>query len=192
MYAWWPPPTAGWRNWFRKADFEAISITVSTSSQFRCLGCGSAAMIFQPWSAPSLIGLLAKMGKDVRVIPEDTQEALVQHDWPGNVRELQNFIERAVILSTGYTLCVPPHAFSHSMGAEQVATMTLDDLQRGHILKTLEAASWVVGGPHGAAARLGVKRTTLISRMQRLGIAFSKAEGIIPSSTPMPWGEVLV
>jgi formate hydrogenlyase transcriptional activator len=132
-----------------------------------------------------------KMGKDVRVIPEDTQEALVQHHWPGNIRELQNFIERAVILSTGYTLCVPPHAFSHTMHAEQVATMTLDDLQRGHILKTLEAAAWVVGGPHGAAARLGVKRTTLISRMQRLGIACSKTEGAMSSSTPLPLRELL-
>jgi formate hydrogenlyase transcriptional activator len=132
-----------------------------------------------------------KMGKEIRIIPEDTQEALVQHDWPGNIRELQNVIERAVILSTGPTLCVPPRAVGHSMRAEQVVTMTLDDLQRGHILKTLEEASWVVGGPRGAAARLGVKRTTLISRMQRLGIAFSKTEGVLSSPTPMAWGEAM-
>lgn len=132
-----------------------------------------------------------KIGKEIRVIPEDVQEALVQHDWPGNIRELQNFIERAVILSTGPTLCIPPRAVGHSIGAEHVATMTLDDLQRWHILKTLKEASWVVGGPHGAAARLGVKRTTLISRMQRLGIAFSKTEGVIPSPTPMPLREVM-
>ena len=145
---------------------------------------------------PALIRLFVdqaarKMGKEIRVVPEDVQEALVQHDWPGNIRELQNVIERAVILSTGPILCVPLRALGHSMRAEQVATMTLDDLQRGHILKTLEQANWVVGGSHGAAARLGVKRTTLISRMQRLGIAFSKAEGIMSSPTPMPLRELM-
>jgi transcriptional regulator with GAF, ATPase, and Fis domain len=100
-----------------------------------------------------------KMGKDVCVVPEDVQETLVQHDWPGNIRELQNFIERAVILSTGPTLCVPPRAVGHSMRAEQVATVTPDDLQRGHILKTLEEASWVVGGRR-SAVRTAPRRGT--------------------------------
>jgi formate hydrogenlyase transcriptional activator len=145
---------------------------------------------------PALIRLFVdqaarKMGKEIPVIPEDAQEALVQHDWPGNIRELQNFIERAVILSTGPILSVPPRTLGHSMRAEQVATMTLDDLQRGHILKTLEQANWVVGGSHGAAARLGLKRTTLISRMQRLGIAFSKAEGVMSLPTALPLRELM-
>jgi formate hydrogenlyase transcriptional activator len=131
-----------------------------------------------------------RMGKEIRVIPQDAQDALAKHDWPGNIRELQNIIERAVILSTGPTLCVPLRALGHSTRAEHASTMTLDDLQRAHILKTLKETKCVLGGPHGAAARLGVKRTTLISKMQRLGIACTKMEAAMPLPIPIALREI--
>jgi transcriptional regulator with GAF, ATPase, and Fis domain len=99
---------------------------------------------------------------------------LVHYDWPGNVRELQHVIERAVILSANGSLWpqVPARSPGVVRRASPVPTMseTLDDAMRAHILDTLHATHWVVAGPHGAAARLGLKRTTLISRMEKLGI----------------------
>jgi formate hydrogenlyase transcriptional activator len=98
----------------------------------------------------------------------------VHYDWPGNVRELQHVIERAVILSANGSLCpqVPARRPGVVRRASPVPTMseTLDDAMRAHILDALRATNWVVAGPHGAAARLGLKRTTLISRMEKLGI----------------------
>jgi formate hydrogenlyase transcriptional activator len=110
----------------------------------------------------------ARMNKRITAISEDFMTALVRHSWPGNVRELQNFIERSVILSTGAILngslpeltCTPKSS----------APVTLEDAERSHILQTLSRTEGVVGGPNGAAARLGLKRTTLISMMRRLGI----------------------
>jgi formate hydrogenlyase transcriptional activator len=132
-----------------------------------------------------------RMGKNIQIIPGEVQEALARHDWPGNIRELQNVIERAVILSSGHTLRLPPRALGHSMRAEDLSTMTLDDLQRAHILKTLKETKCVIGGAHGAAARLGIKRTTLINKMQRLGIACSRTEAVISSQTPIPLPELM-
>jgi len=132
-----------------------------------------------------------RIGKVIRFIPEDALEALTRYDWPGNIRELQNVIERAVILSTGPTLCVPLDALKSWLPAQQVPVVTLSDVQREHILKTLDETAWVIGGPHGAAARLGVKRTTLISRMQRLGIACAKAEVTISFPRSLPLSELM-
>ena len=97
----------------------------------------------------------------------------MHYDWPGNVRELQNVMERAVILAASGVL--RPQVPTRSAGvrrASPVATMseTLDDAMRAHILDALRATNWVVAGPHGAAARLGMKRSTLASRMEKLGI----------------------
>jgi formate hydrogenlyase transcriptional activator len=144
----------------------------------------------RPEDIPALIQVFVdqaarRMGKQIRLIPADAQEALLRHEWPGNIRELRNIIERAVILSPGPTLCVPLNALKPRARVEQVAGVTLNDLQRGHILNTLKETQWVVGGPEGAAARLGIKRTTLISLMQRLGIPSSKKEGRIPPE-PLP------
>jgi formate hydrogenlyase transcriptional activator len=101
--------------------------------------------------------------------------ALVRHSWPGNVRELQNFIERSVILATGAvlngSLPEPTHTtHDDSQGPKLSAPVTLEQAERSHILQTLLRTEGVVGGPNGAAARLGLPRTTLISRMRRLGI----------------------
>jgi transcriptional regulator with GAF, ATPase, and Fis domain len=97
----------------------------------------------------------------------------VQYDWPGNVRELQNVIERAVILASNGVLCpmVPASALEARRAAPATPqSETLDEVMRTHILDALHATNWVVAGPYGAAARLGMKRSTLASRMVKLGI----------------------
>jgi formate hydrogenlyase transcriptional activator len=97
--------------------------------------------------------------------------ALCSYDWPGNIRELQNLIERAVILSQGGVLPNPMLTASTERISVAPAPTTLIDSERALILRTLEAAGWVIGGGRGAAARLGLKRTTLIYKMQRHGIS---------------------
>jgi len=112
-----------------------------------------------------------RMGKQIEHIPPETMFALSSYTWPGNIRELQNLIERAVILSNFGVLPNPlPTAASKDAFIFPAAT-TLRDSERALILNTLEGAGWVVGGPKGAAAKLGLKRTTLICKMQRLGIS---------------------
>jgi formate hydrogenlyase transcriptional activator len=113
-----------------------------------------------------------RMTKTIDAISAEAMEAMVCYDWPGNIRELQNFIERGVILSTGPVL-EPPLAQLQRQQDDLPTSRggdTLENAQRENILQALERANWVVGGRHGAAARLGVPRTTLISKMQRLGI----------------------
>jgi transcriptional regulator with GAF, ATPase, and Fis domain len=111
-----------------------------------------------------------RMGKQIKQIPPETMSALSSHWWPGNIRELQNLIERAVILSN---LGVLPNPLPTTATKDAIlfpAATTLRDSERALILHTLEAVGWVIGGPKGAAAKLGLKRTTLICRMQKLGI----------------------
>src|SRR5207302_2046426 len=105
-----------------------------------------------------------------KILAED-MEALIRYHWPGNVRELQNFIERSVILSSGPDLIrlpLEPRRTGKSAAHER---QTLADAEREHILHTLRGTDWVIGGSEGAAARLGVRRTTLIYKMRRLGIS---------------------
>jgi formate hydrogenlyase transcriptional activator len=97
--------------------------------------------------------------------------ALCSYDWPGNIRELQNLIERAVILSDDGVLPNPLLTVRAQRFAVSPLPSTLIDSERALILRTLEAADWVIGGRDGAAARLGLKRTTLIYKMQRHGIS---------------------
>jgi formate hydrogenlyase transcriptional activator len=110
-----------------------------------------------------------RQGKVIECIPEEVMEALENYRWPGNIRELQNFIERAVIMTTGAVLRARlPELRMQAVSGE---VRTLADAERAHIVATLRETNWVVGGPGGAAARLGVPRTTLIARMQKLGLA---------------------
>ena len=122
-----------------------------------------------------------RMKKNVENIPTETMDALTRYDWPGNIRELQNLIERAVILSTGPTLDVPVTALNgrrvasapnRASGTPPRANHggTLEDADRRHIISALEGTNWVLAGPNGAAARLGIKRSTLQFRMRKLGI----------------------
>lgn len=123
-----------------------------------------------------------KAGKRVTDAPAEALKTLSSHPWPGNVRELQNVIERAVILSTGRVLrpsldeLQPSSQTEDTVGAEPNGHQTtLKDAEREHIIRALAATNWVVGGPAGAAARLGLQRTTLIAKMQKLGITRAQA-----------------
>ncbi len=124
-----------------------------------------------------------RMGRCIETIPSAVMDALVRYPWPGNVRELQNVIERAVILSPGPLLQVPPGDLNERMNQDQPvhlsafiphpsgAAVSLADAEREHILGALRETGWVLGGPEGAAARLGMKRSTLYKKMKKLGIS---------------------
>jgi formate hydrogenlyase transcriptional activator len=116
-----------------------------------------------------------RMHRRIDTVPQSVMESLVRYPWPGNVRELQNIIERAVILSKGSELQVATSDLQPlPMRDDTEATrepVTLSDAEREHIVGALEATGWVVGGPKGAAARLGMKRSTLHKKMQKLGIS---------------------
>jgi formate hydrogenlyase transcriptional activator len=117
------------------------------------------------------------MGKVVDTIPTETMSALIRYHWPGNIRELQNLVERAVILSTGPVLRVPIDDL-HLQPAPPAANRkagTLEEAERRHILEALDAADWVISGPKGAAITLGLKRSTLQARMEKLGIRRARA-----------------
>jgi formate hydrogenlyase transcriptional activator len=109
-----------------------------------------------------------RMGRQIEDIPQETMSALTSHEWPGNIRELQNLIERALILSKDGVLRNPLRTTSRQCTIDPPTT--LRGAERELILRTLEAVDWVIGGAAGAAAKLGLKRTTLINKMQRLGI----------------------
>jgi formate hydrogenlyase transcriptional activator len=111
-----------------------------------------------------------RVGRQIDHIPEETMLDLCSYDWPGNIRELQNLIERALILSEDGVLPNPLLNAAMQRVSITPSPTTLIDSERTLILRTLEAAGWVIGGRNGAAARLGVKRTTLIYKMQRHGI----------------------
>jgi formate hydrogenlyase transcriptional activator len=120
------------------------------------------------------IGLYAqRMNKRIEHIPPETMDALLRYGWPGNVRELQNFTERAVILSPHVVLRAPISELEPlvSVAESNSPIRGLAQVERDHILRVLEASDWVVGGRNGAAERLGMKRTTLVSKMRRLRIS---------------------
>ncbi|HZV03459.1 MAG TPA: sigma 54-interacting transcriptional regulator [Gemmataceae bacterium] len=119
-----------------------------------------------------------RMGRQIETIPAEAMDTLIRYAWPGNVRELENVIERAVILSPGRALQVPVGDLKASAAQTIAASdgngdsrVSLAQAEREHILRTLRETDWVLGGPNGAAARLGMKRTTLQSKMKKLGIA---------------------
>jgi hypothetical protein len=119
-----------------------------------------------------------RMGKRVDNIPPETMAAFQWYSWPGNIRELQNLVERAVILSQNGVLPNPLHKKQAELVSPSLhhirtyySSATLENSDRALILETLEQARWVVGGPRGAATKLGLKRTTLLAKMKRLGIS---------------------
>jgi formate hydrogenlyase transcriptional activator len=122
--------------------------------------------------------LSRRMGKQIDNIPPDTMSALTSYEWPGNIRELQNFIERSVILSTGAVLRPPLAELKRCSEILSAGAITLEEAERDHIRKTLEQTRWVVAGPNGAAARLGIKRSTLYFRMQKLGISRANKDSV--------------
>ena len=132
-----------------------------------------------------------RQGKSIDEIPGEVMEVFKRHVWPGNIRELQNFIERAVIMTKGPTLS-PQMLELMIQGAMSGTRRTLIDTERDRITGTLRETHWVVGGRNGAAARLGVARTTLIARMKRLGISQETVQAMggprlpHPASPPAP------
>ena len=130
----------------------------------------------RPEDIPLLVRYFAqkharRMNKRIEAIPTETMLMLSKYHWPGNIRELENLIERAVILSHGPDLHVPLAELRIPDSAPANGVETLEAAEREHILRALEQASWVIGGPSGAATRLGMKRTTLQSKMRKLGIS---------------------
>ena len=111
-----------------------------------------------------------RMNKRIESIPEETMAALCSCSWPGNIRELQNLIERSVILTPGNVLQIQINDLPRSNPISSTMAGTLEDVERQRILQALQEAGAIIGGRHGAAARLGLKRTTLLSKLQRLGI----------------------
>jgi formate hydrogenlyase transcriptional activator len=116
-----------------------------------------------------------KVGKNIEMIPSNTIDDLRNYPWPGNIRELENVIERAVILSSGPVLRISNHDLSTRIVSRGDAgrSKTLEEVERSHILTTLKETRWILSGPRGAAARLGLNRSTLYFRMKKLGIARS-------------------
>jgi formate hydrogenlyase transcriptional activator len=138
-----------------------------------------------------------RMNKEIDQIPDETMAAFKSYSWPGNIRELQNLVERAVILANEGMLPNPlptalpnplPTAMSQS-APSSVIPRTLRDSERALILQTLAEVGWVIGGPDGAAAKLGLKRTTLIHRMKKLGIARPNGRADEHESTDAESGE---
>ncbi|MGA8440068.1 MAG: sigma 54-interacting transcriptional regulator [Candidatus Sulfotelmatobacter sp.] len=120
-----------------------------------------------------------RMNRRIETIPSRAMEVFASYPWPGNVRELQNFIERAVILSPGSALRPPldelkgasvPNPSSSSSSSSSSKTGTLEEIEREHVLRAIRDSNWVIGGPNGAASRLGMKRTTLMYRIRKLKI----------------------
>lgn len=148
-----------------------------------------------------------KMGKQIEHVAPETMAAFQTYPWPGNIRELQNLIERAVILANDAMLPNPlpapgatpattrPPVLHRPRDSEPPVPRTLRDSERALILKTLDTTGWVIGGTHGAAAQLGLKRTTLIHRMKKLGIqrpgrTTHSPDGLMPPDqpgTPAEW-----
>jgi formate hydrogenlyase transcriptional activator len=128
----------------------------------------------------------SRMSKEINGISERAMEVLRRHNWPGNVRELQNVVERAVIMSSGPNLEVPTEDLERVFSTE-TAARTLDEAQRDCILEALRQTRGVIAGRNGAAVRLGVARTTLISRMRKLGLGQREQAGLEP---PPNGGEV--
>ncbi len=109
----------------------------------------------------------SRMGRKVTKVPQKTMDLLQRYSWPGNVRELRNVMEHSVIISPGETLRIPPLENSSQTSPE---IMTLEETEREHIVRALELTHWRIKGPRGAAERLGMKPSTLYSRMEKLGI----------------------
>jgi formate hydrogenlyase transcriptional activator len=113
----------------------------------------------------------ARMKKHIETIPGPTLEALSRYHWPGNIRELENLVERAVILTQGTHLQVPLLELKIEARQPPAPSPTLQEAEREQVLRVLRDTHWVIGGPDGAAARLGLKRTTLTSKIKKLGLS---------------------
>jgi formate hydrogenlyase transcriptional activator len=124
-----------------------------------------------------------RLNKVVDTIPSQTMDAMLAYDWPGNIRQLQNFIEHGVIVSEGHVFQPALSQLQSETSSLPRSSKTLEGATRDYILQTLQETKWVVGGRHGAAARLGIARTTLLSKMRRLGLESTGDEMAIGSAS---------
>jgi formate hydrogenlyase transcriptional activator len=147
---------------------------------------------------PALVAFFAQrfsqeMGRRIDTIPSEVMEVLKLHDWPGNIRELENFIKRAVIMTTGTALRPALGELKRLPGqASPAAKRTLAEVERDHIVEVLRDTRWVLGGSNGAAARLGMPRTTLVYRIHKLGIVREQGSKFFrsrPSGLPDSFAE---
>jgi formate hydrogenlyase transcriptional activator len=127
-----------------------------------------------------------QMNRRIETIPSRAMEAFTNYSWPGNVRELQNFIERSVILSPGSVL-QPPFDGPEATAEPSSKTNTLKEVEYEHILRAIRESNWVIGGAKGAAARLGMKRTTLAYRIKKLGIRVVRSAVTVSSPAGPCW-----
>ena len=160
MSAYWRLPTLASLNWLPKNRLNVFPIDVPPLRDRRD-------------DIPLLVHYFAnkyarRMGKQIESIPNETMDALSRYSWPGNIRELQNLMERAALLSTGPSLRVPLAEILNDPGLN--GGNALEQAEREQIVRALRASNWVVGGARGAAARLGLKRTSLAYKMDKLGI----------------------
>ena len=139
----------------------------------------------RPEDIPLLVHFFAhkfaqQMNRRIESIPKETMAALTSYHWPGNIRELQNLVERGVILSRGSSLEIPLAELKHSgkVANHINGSTTLEEVERDHILRILGESNWVIGGPTGAASRLGLNRTTLNHRMRKLGITRPQPQSV--------------
>ncbi len=162
-------------------ELQPKLLRVLQEQEFERLGSAVSlpALRERPEDIPLLINFFAQkfaqqMKKPIKTIPTETMTRLAAYSWPGNIRELQNLVERAVILSRSSVLEVPLAELKQSGNGSPVnqlqGPIKLEAVEREHILKVLRETGWVIGGPAGAAARLGLNRTTLNHRMRKLGI----------------------
>ena len=139
--------------------------------------------------------LSARLNKPIDVIPDEVMEVLKAHDWPGNIRELQNVIERAVVFSPGSMLRLPlTHLKQVTKQTSPSPSRTLADAEREHILEVLRQTDGMIGGLNGAAARLGLPRTTLVYKMRKLGIEARRSHrsrSVQPLTTAQPAEEAV-
>ncbi|SRR5581483_822050 len=128
-----------------------------------------------------------QQGKSINHIPDEVITILANYDWPGDIRELQNVVERGVILTSGSTLSskiIESLRTTRRAPTASAGIQTLADAERAHIAGVLRETNGVVAGPNGAAARLGMRRTTLMSRIQRLGVGIER--GVVGTLPPQP------
>ena len=169
--AWWPPQTAILPAWSRMAQFRS-----DLFYRLNVFPLSVPPLRERPEDIATLVRYFAqryarRMNRHIETVSAETIAALERYHWPGNIRELENLIERAVILSPSPVLHIPLSELKSNPDGHAAGLPTLAEAERDHILRALEESKWVLGGPKGAAAMLGMKRTTLQSRMQKLGIS---------------------
>jgi transcriptional regulator with GAF, ATPase, and Fis domain len=128
----------------------------------------------------------ARIGKRIDIVTEQTMRRLIDYPWPGNIRELENILERAVILTAGPTLAIAPDFLPLSDAAPAVRQLTLESVERDHIVAVLHQTDWVIEGPRGAALILGLHPNTLRNRMKKLSIARVPPNPVAPPPAVAP------